>query len=125
MKGKLKTFAVWLICGIIFVVFVSTVLDRTNTKMTYSELISKMEQGEVKEISLAYDGKSANVKLEGQTLPKEVNIPSVESFMNYATDYLKDGKIKFDEKSQSIFITILGLISPFGLIIIFFIFWFW
>ncbi len=124
MKGKLKTFAVWLICGIIFVVFVSTVLDRTNTKMTYSELISKMEQGEVKEISLAYDGKSANVKLEGQTLPKEVNIPSVESFMNYATDYLKDGKIKFDEKSQSIFITILGLISPFGLIIIFFIFWF-
>ena len=124
MKGKLKTFAVWLICGIIFVVFLSTVLDKTNTKMTYSELISKMEQGEVKEVSLAYDGKSASVKLEGQTLPKEVNIPSVESFMDYATDYLKDGKINFDEKSQSIFITILGLISPFGLIIIFFIFWF-
>ena len=124
MKGKLKTFAVWLICGIIFVVFLSTVLDKTNTKMTYSELISKMEQEEVKEVSLAYDGKSASVKLEGQTLPKEVNIPSVESFMDYATDYLKDGKINFDEKSQSIFITILGLISPFGLIIIFFIFWF-
>ena len=124
MKGKLKTFTTWLICGIIFIVFVSTVLDKTNTKMTYSELISKMEQGEVKEISLAYDGKSANVKLEGQTVPKEVNIPSVESFVDYATDYLKDGKIKFDEKSQSIFITILGLISPFGLIIIFFIFWF-
>ena len=124
MKGKLKTFTTWLICGIIFIVLVSTVLDKTNTKMTYSELISKMEQGEVKEISLAYDGKSANVKLEGQTVPKEVNIPSVESFVDYATDYLKDGKIKFDEKSQSIFITILGLISPFGLIIIFFIFWF-
>ena len=124
MKGKLKTFTTWLICGIIFIVFVSTVLDKTNTKMTYSELISKMEQGEVKEISLAYDGKSANVKLEGQTVPKEVNIPSVESFVDYATEYLKDGKIKFDEKSQSIFITILGLISPFGLIIIFFIFWF-
>ena len=124
MKGKLKTFATWLICGIIFVVVLSTILDNTNTKMTYSELISKIEQGEVKEIELESDGKTANVKIEGQTIPKEVNIPNTESFMNYANEQLKDGKIKLSEKSQSLLITLLGLISPFGLIIIFFIFWF-
>ena len=44
--------------------------------------------------------------------------------MNYANEQLKDGKIKLSEKSQSLLITLLGLISPFGLIIIFFIFWF-
>ena len=124
MKGKLKTFATWLICGIIFIVVLSTILDNTNTKMTYSELISKIEQGEVKEIELESDGKTANVKIEGQTIPKEVNIPNTESFMNYANEQLKDGKIKLSEKSQSLLITLLGLISPFGLIIIFFIFWF-
>jgi cell division protease FtsH len=124
VKGKLKTFATWLICGIIFIVVLSTILDNTNTKMTYSELISKIEQGEVKEIELESDGKTANVKIEGQTIPKEVNIPNTESFMDYANEQLKDGKIKLSEKSQSLLITLLGLISPFGLIIIFFIFWF-
>ena len=124
MKAKLKTFAVWLILGIIFVVLLSSVMDNTNTKMTYSELISKMEAGEVKEIELESDGLSAYVKLEGSNIPKEVNIPSTESFMDYATELLKEGEIELNEKSQSILITILGLLSPFGIIIIFFVFWF-
>ena len=124
MKAKLKTFAVWLILGIIFVVLLSSVMDNTNTKMTYSELISKMEAGEVKEIELDSDGLSAYVKLEGSNIPKEVNIPSTESFMDYATELLKEGEIELNEKSQSILITILGLLSPFGIIIIFFVFWF-
>ena len=124
MKSKLKTFASWIILGIIFVVILSSVMDNTNTKLTYSELIAKMELGEVKEIELTADGEGAYVKLVGETLPKEVNIPNMESFMNYATELLKDGKIELNEKSQSILVTILSLLSPFGIIIIFFIFWF-
>ena len=124
MKSKLKTFAVWLILGIIFVVLLSSVMDNTNTKMTYSELITKMEAGEVKEIELSSDGLSAYVEIKGDNIPKEVNIPNTESFMNYATELLKDGEIELNEKSQSILITILSLLSPFGIIIIFFIFWF-
>ncbi len=124
MKSKLKTLAVWLILGIIFVVLLTSIIDNANTKMTYSELITKMELGEVKEIEINSNGKDAYVKIEGDSIPKEVNIPSLESFMNYSTDLLKDGKINLTEKSQSIFITILSLISPFGIVIIFFIFWF-
>ena len=97
MKAKLKTFAIWLILGIIFVVLLSSVMDNTNTKMTYSELISKMEAGEVKEIELESDGLSAYVKLEGSNIPKEVNIPSTESFMDYATELLKEGEIELNE----------------------------
>ena len=118
MKSKLKTFAIWLILGIIFIVLLSSVLDNTNTKMTYSELIAKIELGDVKKIELASGGESAYVTLVGETIPKEVNIPSTESFMNYVTDLLKDGKIDFNQKSQSVLITILSLI------IIFLIFWF-
>lgn len=124
VKDKLKTFAIWLILAIIFIVLLSSVLDNTNNKLTYSELIAKIELGEVREIELASNGESAYVKLEGDNISKEVNIPNTESFMNYATDFLKDGKIKLNEKSQSIFITILSLLSPFGIIIIFLIFWF-
>lgn len=124
MKNKLKTLAIWLILAIIFVVLLTSIIDNANTKMTYSELITKMELGEVKEIEINSNGKEAYVKLEGNSIPKEVNIPSLESFMNYSTELLKDGKIELTEKSQSILITILSLISPFGIVIIFFIFWF-
>ena len=40
----------------------------------------------------------------------------------YALNLLKEGKIELTEKSQSVIITILSLISPFGIVIIFFIF---
>ena len=124
MKNRLKTLAIWLILGIIFVVVLTSIIDNADTKMTYSDLIAKMEIGEVKEIEINSDGKKAYIKLEGENNPKEVNIPSMESFMNYSTDLLKDGKVKLTEKSQSILITLLSLISPFGIAIIFLIFWF-
>ena len=124
MKNKLKTLAIWLILGIIFVVLLTSIIDNADTKMNYSELITRMETGEVREIEINSDGTKAYVTLEGENVPKEVNIPSIESFMNYSTDLLKDGKIQLTERSQSIFITLLGLISPFGIVIIFFIFWF-
>ena len=124
MKTKLKTLAIWLILLVIFIVLLTSILDNANTKINYSDLIAKMELGEVKEIEINADGKKAYVKLDGDNVPKEVNIPSMESFMNYANDLLKDGKIELTEKSQSMLVTILSLISPFGILIVFFIFWF-
>ena len=124
MKGKLKTLAIWLIIAVIFIVLLTSVIDNANTKMTYSDLITKMEIGEVKEIEINANGTSAYVKLEGESNTKEVNIPSIESFMDYSNSLIKDGKIVLTEKSESILITILGLLSPFGIVIIFFIFWF-
>ena len=124
MKGKLKTLAIWLIIAVIFIVLLTSVIDNANTKMTYSDLITKMELGEVKEIEINSNGTSAYVKLEGESNTKEVNIPSIESFMDYSNNLIKDGKIVLTEKSQSILITILSLLSPFGIVIVFFIFWF-
>ena len=115
--NKLKTLAMWLIIGVIFIVLLTSILDNQDTKMTYSDLISKMESAEISEIELSADNKKAYVTLKGEASKKEVNIPSIDSFMAYAENTLKEGNIKLTEQSQSIFIT------PFGLLIIFLIFW--
>ena len=68
MKNSLKTLAVWLIIGIILVVAISTILENSNTKLAYSELISKIEAGQVEKIELEADGYSANVKLKNDNI---------------------------------------------------------
>ena len=118
MKNKIQRFAGFIIVGIILIVLATAIIDREDKKLTYSELISKIELSEVTEIEISGNGKSAYIKLKGETLEKEVNIPNMESFMDYITDYLKAGNIKLTENSENILITILGLISPFGIIII-------
>ena len=92
--------------------------------MTYSELISAIDAGTVSNIEISSNGSKAFVELKGQTIEKEVNIPNLESFMNYANEGLVAGNFKLTEKSESVLITILSLLSPFGIAIIFLLFWF-
>ena len=68
LKNSIKTLAVWLIIGIILVVAISTVLENSNTKLAYSELIAKIEASQVEEIELEADGYSANVKLKNENI---------------------------------------------------------
>ncbi|MBS1340055.1 MAG: ATP-dependent zinc metalloprotease FtsH [Clostridia bacterium] len=114
----------WLIIFIIFIVLISSIIDNTENRLAYSELLSKVEAGEVKEIEISADKVKANVKLKNQNVTKEVNIPSVEHLMSALEDSMKTGTIKVTEKSESLFVTILSLLTPFGILIIFFIFWF-
>ena len=124
MKNSIKTLAMWLIIGIILVVLISSIVENRDNKLAYSELISKIEAGEVKEITLSSDGVKAEVKLKNENFTKEVNIPSVENLMNSLNDSMKAGTVKVTEKSESIFMAFLTLLTPFGILIIFFIFWF-
>ena len=124
MKNGIKTLAMWLIIGVIFIVVLSSILDNSNSKLKYSELITNINEGKVESIQLEADGKSATVSLKDEKAKKEVNIPDVEAFMTTTADALKEGAFALDEKSESIFITILSLFTPFGLLIIFFLFWF-
>ena len=114
----------WLIIGIILIVLISSILSNTDNKLAYSELISKIESGEVKEVELSYDGTTAIVELTNDNVPKEVNIPSVDNLMTSLDESMKAGTITVTEEDQSIFMIILQLLTPFGILIIFFIFWF-
>ena len=123
MKNGLKTLGTWLIIGIVVIFALSAIVENSGSKMKYSELISKMKSGEVTSIDLSASGNSAEVKLKGENVSKEVNIPDLTSFMNYAENYLESEAIVLNENSESIIITILSLLSPFALLIIFLVFW--
>ena len=124
MKNSLKTLAVWLIIGIILVVAISTILENSNTKLAYSDLISKIEAGQVEKIELEADGYSANVKLKNDNIEKKVNIPSVDNLMDNLQDDMKTGQITVTEKSESVWGIFLTLLTPIGILVIFLIFWF-
>ena len=124
MKNGIKTLAMWLIIGVIFIVVLSSIIENSDSKLKYSDLIANINGGNVESIQIESDGKSAIVQLKDSKIKKEVNIPDEQSFINYSEDFLKEGAFTLEEKSQSIFVTILSLLTPFGLLIIFFIFWF-
>ena len=125
MKKSLKTLAMWLILGIIFIVLVSSIVDNKENKMTYSELMIAIESNKVESIEITSDGEKGYVILkENSKIEKEVNIPSLDSFMDKVNPYLVEGTFTLEEKSESAIITILSLLSPFGILIIFFVFWF-
>ena len=124
MKSNLKTIVMWLIVGIICLILISAIMENSETKMSYDELIGAINNGGVESIELQADGNKAYVKLKNNNIEKEVNIPSIDAFMAEISDDLASQSFEFEEKSQSIWITILGLLSPFAIIIVFFIFWF-
>ncbi len=124
MKNNIKTLAMWLIIGVIFIIVLSSVMENSNKKMKYSDLIAKINESKIESIQIEADEKTANVKIKDEGIIKQVNIPDMENFMNYTSEFIKEGSFTLEQKSESIFVTILSLLTPFGLLIIFFIFWF-
>ena len=124
MKNSIKTLAMWLIILVIFIVLITSILGIGSNELAYSELISKIETGDIKEIEISSDGKKAQVTLKNENNPKEVNIPSVDSLMESLSDSMKTQSIKVTEKSESILMIALSLLTPFGILIIFLVFWF-
>ena len=124
MKNSIKTLAVWLIIGIILIVAVTTILDNSNTKFAYSELIEAINAGQVESIELSADGYSANVKLKNDNTTKNVNIPSVDNLMDNLQEEMQSGTIEVSEESESVWAIFLTFLTPIGIVIIFFIFLF-
>ena len=124
MKSGIKSLATWLIIGVILIVLISSIMENSNSKLTYSKLIEEIEADNVSSVEIESDGETAYVTLKSEKAPKQVNIPSLDGFMTYSEDYIKVGAFTLESKTESIWVTLLGLLMPFGLIIIFFVFWF-
>ena len=118
MKNGIKSLAVWLIFLIIFIVLISSIMDNSSNKLAYSELLTDMENGSVKSIEIQSGGEKALVELQGDSIPKEVNIPDIGSFMTYAQEILKTNSYTLTERPESVFMKGLYLIIPFGIIVI-------
>ena len=124
MKKSLKTIGMWLIIGVICLILISSILENSETKMTYDELMIAIENTRVEKVELEANGKKAFVKLKNSNVEKEVNIPSVDAFMEAIHDDLLNKTFTFEEKTQSIWITIFSLLSPFAIVIVLLLFWF-
>ena len=77
MKNGIKTLAMWLIIGVIFIVVLSSIIENSDSKLKYSELISNINSGNVEDIEIQSDGTSAIVTLKDEQLKREVNIPDM------------------------------------------------
>ena len=124
MRKGIKTLAVWALIGIILIVLISSVMENGDRQLSYSELVYKIESNEVEKIEISSSRESALVKLKGSETLKEVNIPNIENLMDTLETPMKNDKVKVVEKSESWFMILLGLLTPFGIVILFFIFWF-
>ena len=88
----------WLIIGVIFIVVLSSIIENSDSKLKYSELISNINSGNVEDIEIQSDGTSAIVTLKDEQLKREVNIPDMESFMSFAEPFLNDGAFTLQER---------------------------
>jgi len=87
-------------------------------------LIAKIDAGQVEKIELDAGGASATVKLKNDNIEKKVNVPSVDNLMENLQDNMKSASITVTEKSESAWGIFLAYLTPIGIIVIFFIFWF-
>ena len=129
MINGIKTLAVWIIAGMIFVVLLNAAFNNSNYQMSYSELLNKVTTGEVTTIELSSDSKTAYVTLKGNESTgkaaemKEVIIPSLDSFMEQISENIVSGQIEFTQEEESILMAVLSAFSPFIILIVFLIFW--
>ena len=124
MKNSIKTLAVWLIIGVIMIVGITAIYDNADRKFSYSEFIKKVNEQKVESIELNANRDSAIVAFNDGTTEKKVNIPDVQSLMRDIETPIKEEKINVEQDSESIWVTIISLIAPLGLFIIFVIFLF-
>ena len=118
MKNSIKTLAVWLIVGIVLLFVVPALLDTSNKKLTYSELVAKIEVGEVTDVEIEYGGKSAKVKLKNDSNVKTVNIPSVENLMENLDGAMKTNSIKVTDEDESFLLIVSDLLLPISSIVL-------
>ena len=93
MKNGIKTLAMWLIIIVIFLVVLSSIVENSNSKLTYSELITNINSNNVKSIVINADGKTAEIELKDDNIRKETNIPDMGTFMTYTEEFINNGTL--------------------------------
>ena len=132
MKKSIKTLTMWIITFVIVIFLVQAALNNPDTKMKYSELLSKIENGEVSSVEIAADQTVAYVTLksdvqaEGNVISsfkKEVTIPSIDAFIEEVTDNMVAGQLEVVQEEESVFMSLIGMFSPVMIVIVFLLFY--
>ena len=117
-NNSFKNLIIWLIIGIILIFVVPSIINNTNNTLTYSELIDKVENNEVTDIQISYDGESASVKLKNDNSIKKVNIPNVENLLENLNSAMKSNSITVTSEDEPFINIVADLLLPVSSIIL-------
>ena len=114
MKKGIKTLAYWIIGLVLFVGLLSSALSNSDYQMSYSELLTKISTGEVTEVVISPDSKTAQAVLksaDANAIPteKQVIIPSVDSFMDQVSENIVSGQLTLSQEEESMLMAILSV----------------
>ena len=139
MKSGIKTLAIWLVIIVVAIGLLDAFVNNPNTKMSYSELITKIAAGEVTEIKIDGDQTKVYATIGGSepatttsttatntsgVVIKEVVIPNVEVLMETISENIEAGQLVVNQQEVSPIYNIITLISPLFIVLVFLLFWF-
>ena len=139
MKSGIKTLVLWLILIVIVVGLVNAVWQQQNTKISYSELVTKIVTGEVSEIEISANQTMVTATLRGSetattsttsitntAVPstRKAAIPSVDALLELINENIVTGEIKVTQQEESPVYEIISLLSPIIILVVFLLFWF-
>ncbi len=132
MKKGISKLTMWSVIGIIFIFLLISALNESDTKMSYSDLMTNIKEGKVTSIEISSDKATATVTLDGSEIEsekanrlnvKQVAIPSIENLMEELTKEERLGQIEIIQEEESVLIAVFSLFSPFVILIVFLLFW--
>ena len=103
-----------LIIGIV-VMLISSLNESASKQIDYTTLMSKIEAGGIKSVSLSYDRTQAVVVYKDDTVKRTVTIPSNTSFMDAIEDNIKAGEFELKVEEQSGWSVFLNWLPTIGL----------
>ena len=118
MKNGLKTLTIWLIIGVVLLFLIPSILDSSSNELTYSELIEKVNSGEVTDVRIDYSNESAVVKLKNDSSLKKVNIPDVESLMTSLNDAMKNNQVNVTKADEPFLSIVSDMLLPISSILL-------
>ena len=139
MKSGIKTLAIWLVIIVVAIGLLDAFVNNPNTKMSYSELVTKIAAGEVTEIKINGDQTKVYATINGGetsttssttatntsgAVIKEVVIPNVEVLMEAVSENIEAGQLVVNQDEVSPIYSIITLISPLFIVLVFLLFWF-
>ena len=88
--------------------------EENKTEIAYTELIKKIDSGEVEEIEMTVGSTSIKVKLKNEEEKKSGIVPNTQSFVELVQETVRNGnEIKLIQKKPSIILSIVDTLMSF------------
>ena len=112
------------IAGVAIWYFTTNNKNADNTELAYTELIKKINDGEVEKVEMTVGSSSAKIKLRGEEEEKNTSIPNTQAFVELIqTKVLEGNNIEFNQKKQNVLIgisqTLFSLLPTILLVVLF------